>query len=306
MPPARLPRRRVYRTNQGGTIAMPLGALGVLLVAAVLHAAWNLLVKRAKEKQVFTWWAVLAGAVCALPVVFFGPALPTRVYPYMVASAIAEALYFLALTLAYHYGDFSLVYPIARGAAPALLLVWAALFLGERPTLKSILGVAILLLGLLVVGGGGWWAQRKEVKVSKAAIFAALLVALCISIYSVIDGAAVKFAPPAPYTTVVLGMTGLLSAPAVLARYGRQAVLAEWRTNWLRIVLVGVLSLITFMLVLFVYSIAPVGIAGAVREVSVVFAALLGWWWLKEGFGLLRTLGAALIFVGILIIALPG
>jgi drug/metabolite transporter (DMT)-like permease len=285
---------------------MPLSALGVLILAAVLHAGWNLLVKRAGEKQVFTWWALIVGPVCFFPLVFFSSALPTRVYPYILASAVAEAAYFVALTLAYKHGDFSLVYPIARGAAPALLLVWSAIFLGEHPTPGGITGVAILLLGLMVVGGGGWWAQRKGVKVSKAAIFSALLVALCISIYSVIDGAAVQFVQPAPYTTVVLALSGVLTAPAVLVRYGRQAMLAEWRANWVRIFLVGVGMLTTFILVLRVYAVAPVGYAGAVREISVVFAALMGWWWLKEGFGLLRTLGAALIFVGILTIALAG
>ncbi|HEY7126156.1 MAG TPA: DMT family transporter [Ktedonobacterales bacterium] len=285
---------------------MPLHALAILILAAALHACWNLLVKRAGEKQVFTWWAIIVGSFCFLPVVLFSPALPTRVYPYILASAIAEAAYFVALTLAYKYGDFSLVYPIARGAAPALLLIWTTIFLGERRTPQELIGVAILLLGLMVVGGGGWWAQRQGVKLSKAAIFSALLVALCISIYSVIDGAAVKFVPAAPYTTVVLGVTGLLTAPAVLVRYGRQAMVAEWRANWVRICIVGVLSLVTFVLVLFVYSFAPVGLAGAVREISVVFAALLGWWWLNEGFGLLRTIGAALIFAGILTIALAG
>jgi drug/metabolite transporter (DMT)-like permease len=285
---------------------MPLNALGVLIFAAALHAGWNLLVKRAGEKQVFTWWAIMAGSVCFLPVVIFSPALPTRVYPYILASAVAEAAYFVALTLAYKYGDFSLVYPIARGAAPALLLVWSALFLDEHPTPPGIIGVAILLLGLMVVGGGSWWAQRKGVKVSMAGIFSALLVALCISIYSVIDGAAVKFVPAAPYTTMVLALSGVLTAPAVLVRYGRRAMLAEWRANWLRIWIVGVLMLVTFLLVLLVYAVAPVGYAGAVREISVVFAALIGWWWLNEGFGLLRTIGAVLIFAGILTIALAG
>ncbi len=285
---------------------MPLPALGVLLFAAALHAGWNVLVKRAGEKQVFTWWAIMVGSLCFLPVVLLSQPLPTRVYPYILASAIAEAAYFVALTLAYKYGDFSLVYPIARGAAPALLLVWSAIFLGERPTPAGITGVAILLLGLMVVGSGGWWAHRHGVKVSKAAIFAALLVALCISIYSVIDGAAVKFVEAAPYTTVVLALSGVLTAPAVLVRYGGKGMLAEWRANWVRIVLAGLGMLITFILVLRVYAVAPVSYAGAVREISVVFAALIGWWWLNEGFGLLRTIGAVLIFVGILTIALAG
>src|SRR5690348_2282561 len=113
------------------SLSMPLSALGLLLLAAVLHALWNLFVKRAGEKQIFTWWALVVGVVGFSPLIFFGAALPARAWPYILGSAVMEAIYYIALTLAYKLGDFSLVYPLARGAAPALLAVWAALFLGE-------------------------------------------------------------------------------------------------------------------------------------------------------------------------------
>lgn len=285
---------------------MPLSALGLLLLAAVLHAGWNLLVKRAGEKQIFIWWALLVGVVCFSPLVVFGAALPGRAWPYMLGSGALEAVYFIALTLAYKLGDFSLVYPLARGAAPALLAVWAALFLGEHPTSFGLLGLGVLLLGLLVVGSGAWWSQRKAARVSLAPIGAALLVSLAISLYTVIDGAAVRFVSPAPYTVVVLSLSTVMTAPAVLARYGQKAMLAEWRANWLRIVLVGVLSMVTYLLVLYAYTQAQVNYAGAIREVSVVFGALAGWLWLNEGFGRQRAVGAVLIFAGILVIALAG
>ena len=139
-----------------------------------------------------------------------------------------------------------------------------------------------------------------------SATAAALTVACCISIYSVIDGAAVRIAPPIPYTVAVIGASALMMTPAVLARYGRQAVVAEWRANWSRIVLVGMLTLVTYALVLQAYALGRVSYAGAVREISVVFAALVGWRWLGEGFGGWRVTGALLIFVGILVIAVAG
>ena len=132
------------------------------------------------------------------------------------------------------------------------------------------------------------------------------MVACCISIYSVIDGAAVRIAPPIPYTVAVIGVSALLMAPAVLARYGRQAVAGEWRANWPRIVLVGILTLVTYALVLQAYALGRVSYAGAIREISVVFAALVGWRWLGEGFGGWRVAGALLIFAGILVIAIVG
>jgi drug/metabolite transporter (DMT)-like permease len=92
----------------------------------------------------------------------------------------------------------------------------------------------------------------------------------------------------------------------VLMRYSRQVVVAEWRANWPRIIMVGMLTLLAYVLVLQAYAIGRVSYAGAIREVSVVFAALVGWRWLGEGFGAARTAGAMLIFAGILVIAVAG
>ena len=305
---------------------MSLTALILLVAAAALHTGWNLLVKRAGEKQIFTWLAMLVGTACFAPLLVFSAPLPSAIWPYVLTSALVETLYYLALLRAYSIGDFSLVYPLARGAAPAFLALWAALFLGERPHAGGIAGLTLLLAGLLLVGGAARRAARRQESVALAlnvggaaaqprasllafagsGTAAALTVACCISIYSVIDGAAVRIAPPIPYTVAVIGASALMMAPAVLARYGRQAVVAEWRANWSRIVLVGVLTLVTYALVLQAYALGRVSYAGAVREISVVFAALVGWRWLGEGFGGWRVAGALLIFAGILVIAIAG
>jgi len=285
---------------------MPLTALGLLLAAAIMHTTWNLIVKRAKEKQVFTWWALLVGSVCFIPILVLNQSFPIRIWPYVAISALVEAVYFIILTRAYEHGDFSLVYPMARGSAPVFLAIWAAIFLGERPRLYGVLGIVLLVLGLIVVGGKAWWSLRKTSALSKSAVGLALSVACCISIYSVIDGAAVHIAAPAPYTVLVIGLSAAFVAPLVLVRFGHHSVVAEWRTNWSRIVIVGILMLLSYMLVLLVYSIARVSYAGSVREISVVFAAFVGWRWLGEDFGLIRLVGAILIFAGILVIAVLG
>jgi drug/metabolite transporter (DMT)-like permease len=297
---------------------VPLSALILLVVAAVLHTSWNLLVKRAREKQVFTWWSMVVGTACFAPLLALDARLPAAVWPYIAASALVETIYYLALLRAYTLSDFSLVYPLARGAAPAFLALWAALFLGERPTAGGLAGLLLLLIGLLLVGGAATLLKRagsgapaalsrRGAKAFAASGTAAALgVAGCISIYSVIDGAAVRIAPPIPYTIAVIGVSALLMSPAVLARYGRQVVASEWRANWPRIVIVGVLTLVTYALVLQAYALGRVGYAGAIREISVVFAALVGWRWLGEGFGAARTAGALLIFAGIVVIAVLG
>ena len=285
---------------------MPLAALGLLLVAAVLHAGWNLFVKRAKEKQVFTWWSLVVGAICFAPLLIVNLPLPLKIWPYVAASALMEAIYYVGLTYAYGLDDFSLVYPLARGAAPAFLLIWATIFLGEHPRPMGLVGLTLLLLGLTVVGGAAWWSQRKIAVPSLNGTIAALATAFCISIYSAIDGAAVRLVSSLPYTVLVLGLSAVLIMPPLLLRYGYHAVTAEWRTNWLRIILVGILMLASYALVLRVYSFARVSYAGAVREISIVFAAFIGWRWLGEGFGVIRLVGAVLIFAGILVIAIAG
>ncbi|HEY1352006.1 MAG TPA: DMT family transporter [Ktedonobacteraceae bacterium] len=283
---------------------MPISALGLLLTAAFTHTVWNLLVKRAHEKQIFTWWALLLGATFFSPLLLAVHTFPLAIWPYVLSSACLEAIYYLLLIGAYQYGDFSLVYPMARGAVPALLALWAVLFLGERPAPAGLLGIGLLVGGLIVVGGTTWWLQRASL--ASSALGLALATACCISIYSAIDGAAVRQVPPLSYTVLVISLSALLITPVVVVRYGGRALVAELRVSWRRILVTGILSLFTYMLVLLAYSFSPVSYGGAIREVSVIFAAFIGWRWLGEGFGKARLLGACLIFAGIVTIALIG
>jgi len=293
-----------YGLKEG--VDVSLAALGLILTAAVMHAGWNLVVKQARRKLVFMWLALVIGVGCFLIIPLSSSPLPLRVWPYIVGSAIAEAVYYVALTWAYDLDDFSLIYPLARGTAPALLFIWASLFLGETPHLAGVIGIVLLVVGLVIVGSGSLWGKFHKMTFSGKGILASLITAFCVSLYTVIDGAAVRFAPPIPYTVLVLALSALLSIPAVVMRYRISDIWAEWRMNWLRIILVGIVLMVTYILVVYAYSIARVSYAGAIREVSVVFAAIAGWLWLKERFGIARTIGAVFIFVGIVVIAVLG
>jgi len=285
---------------------MPLTALGLLLAAAMMHTTWNLLVKRAKEKQVFIWCSLIVGTIIFSPLLLTSPLFLVSTWPYLISSALVEVIYYITLIRAYENGDFSLVYPMARGAAPAFLLIWATFFLGERPRFFGLMGIALLVFGLIIVGGKTWWTLRKTSGFSKSALALALGVACCISIYTAIDGAAVHHVSPLPYTVLVIALAALFITPAVVKRYGNDAIADEWRANWLRITLVGLFTLLAYMLALKAYTIARVSYAGAVREISVVFAAFVGWRWLGESFGAIRLVGALFIFAGILVIAFAG
>src|SRR5258708_32184948 len=111
---------------------MTLPLLALLLAAAALHACWNLLLKRAPDRQLIVWWAVIVSALCFVPVLLLRPAVPAIGWRFALASAVAETAYFVSLTTAYRVADFSLVYPIARGAAPALLAPAAVPRLARR------------------------------------------------------------------------------------------------------------------------------------------------------------------------------
>jgi drug/metabolite transporter (DMT)-like permease len=285
---------------------VPLTALGLLLVAAMLHTTWNLLVKRAKEKQVFIWCSLIAGVIVFSPLLLTSSLSLISIWPYLLSSALVEAIYYITLIRAYENGDFSLVYPMARGAAPAFLLIWATIFLGEQPRLFGLLGIALLVFGLILVGGRDWWTLHKATGFSKSALVLALGVACCISVYTAIDGTAVHHISPLPYTVLVIALTLLIITPAVVMRYGNAAIADEWRANWLRIICVGLFTLLAYILALKAYSIARVSYAGSVREISVVFAAFVGWRWLGESFGAIRLIGAIFIFIGIFVIAFAG
>lgn len=285
---------------------MPPMALGLVLVAAMMHAGWNLVVKQAKQKQVFLWWAVAVGALLYSLVPILGPPLPARAWPYIISSAVMETLYFITLTWAYDIDDFSLVYPLARGTAPALLVIGTTLFLHEPPRPAGLLGIGLLVLGLIVVGGSSLWIRLGEAKFSIKGIVVAVATAVCIAIYSTIDGAAVRLVPPASYTVLVLGLSAIFFAPIIVWRYGVEGITSEWKVNWLRIIIVAIILLLAYVLVLYAYSISRVSYAGAIREVSIVFGALLGWHLLGEGFGLSRIIGSMLIFAGIIVIAVLG
>ena len=252
-------------------------ALTLLFAAAVLHATWNLLVRKAEDRLVFIWWALLAVSPLAIPVLLTtGPSL-RGAWPFAFASAALEAGYFSCLAVAYGRGDFSLVYPIARGTAPLLLAAGAVLFLHERPGALGLAGLAVLALGLVVIGGGAGWSGRGTRRPRWGAVLRGRLGARGLPLHRpLLSGRrrGREALSPASYTILVFALSALLAAPPLFLLRGAGAVLAEGRRSWRRIPLVAAFSLLSYVLVLQAYTIAPVAYAGAVREVSVVLGAL--------------------------------
>lgn len=152
-----------------------------------------------------------------------------------------------------------------------------------------------------------WFAKGKQAQVPpRSAILIALSVAVVISLYSAVDGAAVKRTDPIPYTVLIFATTALLLTPIMLRRYGWNVLIANLRQYWRRVFIIGCLMLSSYILILVAYSLSPVSYVGAIREVSIVFAAIAGWLFLGENLGKIRIVGALIMFVGIIIIATLG
>lgn len=284
---------------------MPLSALVLLFLSAFMHALWNFLLKSSQEKYIAMGWQVILSGTFSLIFIMFTGLPPRSMWVFAVISMILEAIYFVLLCIAYTSHDFSLVYPIARGAAPALLVLWSAIFLHERLTVGGYIGMTLITGGIVVIGATTLLQNRSE-KPHLRGILTALSVALIISIYTFIDGTAVKSGPALPYGLFMFVMVPFVTTPYLTRRSGWAPFAQAWRKNRGYLLLGGALGLVAYMLALFAYTFAPLSYSGAIREVSAVIGALLGWRFLKEQLGGIRVIGSVIVFVGVMVIAFFG
>lgn len=275
-------------------------ALTLLVLSGLLHASWNLLLKQSPAREAVNVGALVVAATCAAPLLFFTPLRWSSALPFLLASGALNVVYFLVLIRAYARGDFSQVYPIARGTAPAFLALWAVLFLRERPSPLGVAGLAILVVGLMLVGRGGWTTRVAR---GTASALLAVGVAILVSLYSVVDGAAVKRHDPIAYSAALFVIVAVLMLPVAARRQGARSLALAWRAEWMRTIAVGVLGFGSYTCALGAYRLALVSYAGAAREVGIVFGALGGWLVLGERFGGWRLAGSALIFAAVVLLA---
>ena len=278
-------------------------ALALVLSAAVIHATWNAMAKGARDPMAMLWWAgVLSSLVLAPPSLYvlaregFSP----RALPFVVATVILHSMYFFSLGKAYQTGDFSVVYPMARGMGVALVPIGAYYFFDERLSRLGILGIALIGLGIFVLHWRrGAWSEDALLRPGTGW---AIATGLCIASYSLVDKVGVSHINPLPYLWAMMLGSCVSLLPAVRARPGSMA--REWRENRLAVLLSGVLSPGGYLLVLFAFRLSKAGYVVAGREVSIVISALIGSILLKEGRLPQRLLGAAVVAFGVVCVAL--
>ncbi|HSO14011.1 MAG TPA: DMT family transporter [Anaerolineales bacterium] len=284
---------------------MPIPAIFLLFASASLHALWNLLLKRSQEKYIAMGWQVILSGVFALILLLFVGLPPRSMWVFAIFSMTLEAVYFILLSNAYSDHDFSLVYPIARGAAPAFLMAWSVLFLHEDLTTGGVIGIVMIVCGMIVIGATSI-IQARGSRLHLKGVLTALTVALIISLYTLIDGTAVKDGPPLSYALTMFMLVPILTTTYNLRRFGWERFVSAWNGPRLPLIFAALLGVVAYLFALFAYTIAPVSYSGAIREMSVVIGAFLGWQFLGEKMGGMRVLGSIVIFAGILTIALFG
>jgi drug/metabolite transporter (DMT)-like permease len=289
---------------------MPVQTIALLVVAGGIHSLWNLLSKRAMDAQVFLWLAVVAAAVIfAVPILIWWQPVPLIGLAIALASGLVESVYYLLLGRAYRYGDLSLVYPVARGSAPLFVLLFAIVLLHERITTAGLIGIGLIVVGIYTLHLRSL-APRAMLEPllaipARPASRLALFTGVAIAVYSAIDKVGVAYVSPFVYDYLIFVISAAALLPYMLLARGA-SVWREWRQNWASIGAAGIMLLSGYLLVLFALQGASVSYVASIRSISVVFGALLGTVVLRESFGKMKVIGAALIFAGIVSIGLAG
>ncbi len=292
---------------------MPGSALALVLLAGLIHASWNIAAKKAGGDARF---AAFTGVVL---MVFWAPLglwlgwqqvpLWGRIeWAFIGVSGVLHLVYYLTLLRGYRKADLTVVYPLARGSGPLLSSVVAIVLLGEQISALGAAGIAGVAGGVFLVAGGPGLLRATHDPTRRARVMRGLryglLTGVFIASYTVVDGYAVKVLLMSPILLDYFGNFVRLAfvVPAVLR--DRPAAVALWRRQWKHALLVGIISPVSYVLVLYAMQVAPLSHVAPAREVSMLFAALLGGHLLGEGDRALRLTGAALIAVGVMALAL--
>ncbi len=272
---------------------MTLFVMLVVLIGAMCHASWNVLVKSSTDKMLDTAIIHLLCSLFAIPFCL-GLGFPqTAAWPYLALSLLIHIGYYFALAQAYHHGDLGLTYPLMRGVAPLLVALGSLIFM-DGPTLSMLgwIGVALICTGVLSLGLSAGLFQHRR------AILIALMNSAIIASFTLVDAMGVRASQnPPQYIAAVLALDGWAFGLWVLF-IRRKRVVDYVKTRWLMALGGAVASTGSYSIALWAVSVAPVAAVAALRETSVLFAVLLGAFFLKERLTPRRVLAIVVMVMG--------
>ena len=292
---------------------MPVTALALVVLAGLIHAAWNIAAKKANGDVRFAFFISLFTVVVWLPLgVYLGwqqlGAWGWAEWACAATSGVIHVFYFVVLLRGYRKSDLTVVYPLARGSGPLISSMVAIVLFGEHISALGFAGIAAVVFGVfLIAGGPGIWSKLKtneqRERIHKGIQYG-VLTGLTIAGYTLVDGYSVKVLLMSPILAFYIAccVQFLLMAPTVLQDIGKAK--QDWQRQWKYALLVGAVSPVSYVMVLYALQIAPLSHVAPAREVSMLFAALLGGHLLGEGDRLARLCGAACICLGVAALAL--
>lgn len=272
---------------------MPTSVLFLVLAAAFLHALWNMLLARARDSEAATAVALVVALVAYVPLAAVVWRADASVWPYVLASGALHLVYFALLAAAYHRAELSVVYPLARGTAPVLVLLVGVVALGASSSAGQAAGVCLVGAGVLLVRG-----LRRPAGSGVGFGFA---IACVIATYTLVDNVGVERANPIVYLELSMIIPTIAYTAMIGASKGLPAIRAELNVP---AVLAGLLTFGAYALVLEALARAPAAPVAAARETSVVIAAVLARAFLREPVTAARFAGAALVAGGVALVSL--
>lgn len=277
----------------------------LILAGGLAHATWNLVVKRsAVSGPTFVWLTAVFAGVVLVPVGIVAAVIDPPSWSDLALAAAVSAIlhvgYFLALQAGYRAGDVSVVYPLARGTGPLLSVVFAVVLFAERPGPLGFAGAAAVVVGVVVIGFAG---GRANWRTARPGVLWGLLVGVLIAAYTLWDAHAVTALAISPIllNAGTSTLEAVLLTPVAVRRWDQ--VRATLRNHWKDVLVVAVLSPLSYILILFAMQLAPVSIVAPAREISVVFVALAGWLLFREPHPAARLSGAAVVVLGVALLA---
>lgn len=290
-PRAREPNRTRH------TVDYPLPVFFAVLGAAALHATWNAWVRGGTNPLLHTAALVIWTGVFAVPVAIVVPLPNAASWPWLACSIVIHVLYYFTLARAYTHGALSVVYPIMRGGAPVLVSLGTWAFIGESLNTAGWLGVLLVSLGVLAI------AFKAKFEKARSAIGWAIACSVTIATYSIVDGQGARLSQNSLSFTAWLFILESIIFTALLTMAGQGKPLAGYiRARFGATAMGGLLSAAGYAIVLWAMTEAPMALVSATRETSVLFAALLGVWLLKEKLTARQWIGACVIVLGLLVL----
>jgi len=277
---------------------MPLNIFLAIILAAFLHAVWNAMVKNEDNKYLAVTAIVLGHVPVSVLIILLTPIPSVESIPFIILSALLHIGYEWYLLSAYRFGDLTKVYPIARGTAPILITIVSLIFLGVALSNFEILGIIIISLGILSLSLQG----AKGIK-NRSAVIYALVTGFFIMSYSITDGygARVRHSPLS-----YMGWSFILNAtifPIILKINNKSEVITKTFKEGKKIFFIGgTLSYIVYGIVVWGFTQAPIALVTALRETSIIFALLIGIFFLKEKFTFLKAIATFIIFFGVVLL----